>query len=94
MLINFKQINEQVADLEGPNSNTLFEVLEEWNTVLLAERHLLEQALASSHEPHIAESQLCLDCSGDQRCEKSVDKTPADPPAAPKGTAKVRGMSQ
>lgn len=83
-----------MADLEGPSSNTLFEVLEEWNTVLLAERQLLEQALASSHEPPIAESQLCQEGSGDQRSEKSVDKTPADPPAAPKGTAKVRGMSQ
>lgn len=83
-----------MADLEGPSSNTLFEVLEEWNTVLLAERHLLEQALASGNEPPIAESQLCLDGSGDQRSENSVDKTPADPPAAPKRTAKVRGMSQ
>lgn len=83
-----------MADLEGPSSNTLFEVLEEWNTVLLAERHLLEQALASSHEPSIAESQLCQDGGDDQRSKKSVDKTPADPPATPKGKAKVRGVSQ
>ncbi|MEL6202313.1 MAG: hypothetical protein AAFR39_08135 [Pseudomonadota bacterium] len=39
-----------MADLESANSNAFFEVLEEWNSVLEAERYLLEQALQADED--------------------------------------------
>lgn len=82
-----------MADLEGSSSNAFFEALEEWNAVLLAERYLVEQALAADDpapEDHLPPS--CENC--DLTSVASVTEPPADPPSAPKGSTPTRGMSQ
>lgn len=61
-----------MADLEGVSSNAFFEVLEEWNAVLEAERHLLELALQ--------DEDTCSDLgsdSGDEPGPTSSDNPPS-----------------
>lgn len=82
-----------MADLEGLSSNAFFEVLEEWNTVLLAERYLLEQALAVD-DLAIAEAQPPSGSCYDQASVPTEDDRPADPHVAPKGAAKAWGIKR
>lgn len=92
-----------VADLEGLSSNAFFEVLEEWSTVLLAERYLLEQVLAVPDDPPIGEDQPPCDRCCDSASiaspagECSAD-LPTDPPVAPQGSngraTKARGIKR
>ena len=79
-------------DLEGASSNAFFEVLEEWNAVLEAERHLLEEALQAEETSGVAADST----THSQR--EAEDVRPNRPtlksPATRKSVAKARGVSQ
>ncbi|MEP5728235.1 MAG: hypothetical protein ABJL67_02555 [Sulfitobacter sp.] len=68
--------------------------MEEWNTVLLAERYLLEQALAADDDPTVAEDRLPSDTCRDGATRSGADNCLTTSPATPKSAVKSRGMSQ
>lgn len=81
-----------MADLEGASSNAFFEVLEEWNAVLEAERHLLEQALQADETSGVE-----TDSTTNPQHEAEnvdLDRLTLKSPAARKSVAKARGVSQ
>lgn len=82
-----------MADLEGASSNAFFEVLEEWNAVLEAERHLLEQALQADETSRV-EADSTANNSSRETEDVSRNKLNAKSPAARKSVAKARGVSQ
>jgi hypothetical protein len=78
----------EMADLEGASSNAFFEVLEEWNAVLEAERHLLEQALQADETSGVETDST----ANSQRDAEDVDpdRPTLKSPAARKPVLKLR----
>jgi hypothetical protein len=66
--------------------------LEEWNAVLEAERHLLEQALQADETSGVETDSMAN--SQREAEEVDLDRPTLKSPAAHKSVAKARGVSQ